>query len=396
MSYIAIIGKTPDLSIAELEALYGPENIKPLSYQVVLLSNNVKPETFSRLGGTLKIAKILTEVKSDKWSYIHDYIIKNVPFLLNQAPNKKFTLGCSVYGLKVTTGKVQASALSVKKLANSHGLKMRIVPNKNLELNSATVLHNKLITESGTEIIFVKTLNNSTIIAKTIWIQNIDEYSARDYDRPKRDSRVGMLPPKLAQTIINLVCGKTSIIPGQTTIHDPFCGTGVLLQEGLIMGSNMIGSDLEDRMIDYSQQNLNWLTKKFVIEGKLLDLFVADATTLKIKPHQDYFVACETYLGRPLAHQPTPIVLQKIIQDCDTIHRKFLQNIARQTVSGFRMCLAVPAWHTKNGFSHLPTLDFLRDLGYNRISFKHVGKKDLIYYRQGQQVARELVVLERI
>ena len=90
-----------------------------------------------------------------------------------------------------------------------------------------------------------------------------------------------------------------------------------------------------------------------------------------------------------------PDVLQKIVQDCDTIHKKFLLNIANQTKTGFRMCIAVPAWYTKKGFIHLPTLDFLSDLGYNRISFKHVAKKDLIYYRQGQQVARELVVLER-
>lgn len=395
MSYVAIIGKTPDLSIAELESLFGPENIKPLSKQAVLLSKNVKPETFSKLGGSIKISKILSEIPSTKWPYIHDYIMKNLPILLSQLPTQKFTLGLSVYGLDLSTGKLQATALSAKKMATKSGLKIRIVPNKTLELNSASIIHNKLLEDSGSEIIFVKVPAGKTIIAKTVWTQNIDDYSARDYERPMRDSRVGMLPPKLAQIIINLACGKTAIIPGKTTIYDPFCGTGVLLQEALLINCQVIGTDLEPRMIDYSKKNLDWLYEKFSISSQIVDLYQADATKVKINPLGDYFIACETYLGRPLSVQPLPDVLQKIVQDCDTIHKKFLLNIANQTKTGFRMCIAVPAWYTKKGFIHLPTLDFLSDLGYNRISFKHVAKKDLIYYRQGQQVARELVVLER-
>ena len=105
--------------------------------------------------------------------------------------------------------------------------------------------------------------------------------------------------------------------------------------------------------------------------------------------------ACETYLGRPLTSLPDPETLNRIIQDVNTIHKKFLQNVVRQTEKGFRMCIAVPAWKTKNGFKHLPTLDHLEELGYNRVSFVHVKTSDLIYHREDQTVARELVVIVR-
>jgi tRNA G10 N-methylase Trm11 len=123
-------------------------------------------------------------------------------------------------------------------------------------------------------------------------------------------------------------------------------------------------------------------------------LSVADATN-----HQwnaDFnAIACETYLGRPFSAEPKPEVLDEVMNDVDTIHRKFLQNVARQTDVGFRMCIAVPAWNTTTGFKHLKVLDSLEELGYNRVKFAHVRTRDLIYYRDKQVVGRELVTLIR-
>jgi DNA-binding sugar fermentation-stimulating protein len=59
------------------------------------------------------------------------------------------------------------------------------------------------------------------------------------------------------------------------------------------------------------------------------------------------------------------------------------------------MCIAVPAWKTERGFKHLPSLDSLEELGYTRLSFVHAKSDDLLYYRENQVVARELVTLIR-
>jgi len=49
----------------------------------------------------------------------------------------------------------------------------------------------------------------------------------------------------------------------------------------------------------------------------------------------------------------------------------------------------------KNRFKHLPVLDQLTDLGYNRMVLERVPAKDLLYFRPDQVVARELVILIR-
>lgn len=75
--------------------------------------------------------------------------------------------------------------------------------------------------------------------------------------------------------------------------------------------------------------------------------------------------------------------------------REFFKNLAHQVARGSRHCIAVPAWKTPQGFCHLPVIDDLEKLGYNRIDFKHASDEDLIYHRTDQIVARELLVLTR-
>ena len=387
MKHVAIIGRLPELSIAELESVFGAQNIQPISPQAVLINSNDVLNQASRLGGTIKIAKILAEIPSKNWGDLHNYLDKNVPLYIGFVPQGKLTVGISAYNLPVTAARINATALHLKKLVKKTGRSVRIVPNNETALNSAQVIHNKLVSSNGWELIFMGMDSGKTLLAQTIHEQDIEAYSARDQKRPKRDARVGMLPPKLAQTIVNLSGGQA----GQTLL-DPFCGTGVLLQEALLMGINVIGSDLEPKMVEYSQENLDWLKKN---NDSSFELKVADAAATNFGTDVQV-IACETYLGRPLTSLPDNQTLNKIVQDCDTIHKKFLQNVARQTKPGFKMCIAVPAWKIKNSFLHLPTLDKLNDLGYNRIRFVHVDTKNLIYYREDQTVARELVVLGRI
>ena len=176
------------------------------------------------------------------------------------------------------------------------------------------------------------------------------------------------------------------------TILDPFCGTGVVLQEALLMGYGAYGTDLEPRMIEYSQINLEWLTENMTLPTYSLD--IKDATSARWEKPFDY-IAGETYLGRPFSDSPKPNVLTEVMSDVDTIHRKFLKNLSLQVKSGTRICIAVPAWKTYTGFRHLPVLDQLTDMGYTRVSFVHSGSNELIYHRPEQIVARELVVLIR-
>ncbi len=387
MQSIVILGRQPALGLAELESRLGAGGVTPLGAGALIDS---QPE-FMHLGSVQKAAKLLTVLPYTDWRRIRAYLTKTMPEHLQHIPEGKIKLGISLYGHHAPVKELNATGLELKKVLKAHGRSARIIANKEQDLNSAQVLHGGLLSPVGLELIVV-VHDGQAYLGQTTYVQDIDAYAARDQARPARDSRVGMLPPKLAQTIINLAVGSSD---QSGTVFDPFCGTGVVLQEALLMDYAAYGTDLEPRMIEYSQKNLAWLQTSYQIPATKFSVEVADATTKKWTKSYDT-IACETYLGRPFSALPDRETLQKVINDCDAIHRKFLQNIARQTPAGFRMCIAVPAWHTKNSVLHLKTLANLGQLGYTRMSFVHAGQAELIYHRPGQIVGRELVVLQRI
>jgi len=61
------------------------------------------------------------------------------------------------------------------------------------------------------------------------------------------------LHPKIARAMVNL-----SQVKKQQTLLDPFCGTGGILLEAGLIGTHIIGSDVEQKMIDGSQKNLEF------------------------------------------------------------------------------------------------------------------------------------------
>ena len=395
---VLILGRQPALGIAEAESLFGADKITSLSRESIVIDIPVQGIPFARIGGSTRVAKLLTYLPYTDWEKIEKYLEEELPKHTCCLPEGKVRLGVSVYGLSVNIRRLNATGLTLKKAVKNGGRSVRVVPNKEHELNTAQVLHNQLTGPTGMELLLIRD-GERTALAQTFQVQDIEAYAARDQVRPARDAKVGMLPPKLAQIIINLAVCDADPKYGQLVL-DPFCGTGVVLQEATLMGFDVRGSDLDPRMIEYSEENLKWLVKQSWsnIAAHSNDLIclldIGDATKFQWSPMPN-FIACETYLGRPFSTEPKLEVLREVMQDVDTIHRKFLQNVASQTEAGFRMCIAVPAWFTKSGVQHLKTLDSLEELGYNRVSFVHADTRDLIYHRENQVVGRELVILVR-
>jgi tRNA G10 N-methylase Trm11 len=394
MKSLLIFGRQPALGFAELESLYGASHVSAFGEKACISDLEAADIDFDRLGGSIRLARILSELPSKDWNKIEKYLTDKTPEHAEYLEGK-LSFGISVYGLKVDKRKIARTALLVKKVIKASGKSVRMVPHDGTELKTATVLYNKLTSHNGWELLIVSD-GSSVYLAQTVRIQDIDAYSARDQARPYRDAKVGMLPPKLAQIIINLAVGETK--DKNLTILDAFCGTGVVLQEAMLMNYHIYGSDLEPRMVQYSIDNLAWLDTKYPDAGDYRRVEIGDAT----KHTWDFssvdstiVVAGETYLGQPLSSLPNNEHLSKIIYEVNLMHHKFLENLGKQIPSGTRLCLAVPTWRGKHEFLHLPTLDHLTDIGYTRMRFKHVGNEDLIYHRENQVVGRELLVLEK-
>ena len=418
---ICILGRQPAIGLAELQSLYGPDNVTLIAPNAALVENaHVRGEF---LGGTQKVARLLDTYASDNWQKVSQQVVRQ----LQSSISDKITLGISAYNFPVSAREVQKTGLVFKrKMKEKKQISIRLVPNPLPALNTAQVLHNKLARPGKKELLIIRGSDGKSYVGETTYVQDIEAYTFRDRSRPRRDAYVGMLPPKLAQIMINLAkpsrsesatLSEDSAFPAERTkkdqpvavraseksvadepitevsprLLDPFCGTGVVLQEAALMGYAVYGTDLSERMIRYTRDNLVWLSDTHHI---FFDKYfhVADAQDAVWQQPIDAVVG-EGYLGKPLATTPERELLEGIIHECNGIMGTFLKNISAQLAPGTPLCIAAPAWHIRDEVRHLPCLKDLESIGFTRREFMGIPNDQLIYRREDQIVGRELLVL---
>lgn len=388
--YITILGRQPTLGMAELEQLYGSSSVRWFSDQTALVESDTFD--FERLGGTQKAGRVVSELRGD-WRRVSMKLVSAYTQAWASRAGK-ITLGISAYGFNISPRDVQKTGIILKSKLKSQGVSLRLIPNAEPALNTAASHHNKLgLSDNHVELLIVRTNNGNVVVAESVGAQNITALAARDQERPKRDAFVGMLPPKLARMMANMSAGR--LTSEAATVLDPFCGTGVILQEASLLGYDVYGSDLSEKMVDYSIINLKWLQNNHRLTNNV-HIEQGDATTHQWTASVISAVACETYLGQPFSAPPSPAKLTEVRGNCDHIISGFLKNIAKQLESGTPLCVAVPAWRSADGtVTHLPLIARLSSLGYRQTPLTHVRNEQLLYYREDQVVARELLLLTK-
>ncbi len=151
------------------------------------------------------------------------------------------------------------------------------------------------------------------------------------------------------------------------------------------MGYRAYGTDLSNRMIEYSKKNLEYFKfNNFKLE-------VGNATDYKWNNIDA--VACEGYLGKPMSKIPSDIELKTQKGECSIIILGFLKNLSSQIKKGTPVVIAVPAWLRQDDtYSRLEIVDNLEDMGYN---VDNKSREGLFYYREGQIVARDIIILRK-
>ncbi len=385
--FVAVLGRLPKLSITELEAMFGKSHVRAVSRSTAVVdTDNLSIDS---LGGSLKCGKVIHTLPADNHPTLERASHWITHTYVNQllAVGGKITLGISAYGLSTSPRQLQKIGLLLKTSMKKHNVSLRLIPNTTTELSTATSHNNKLgLSPKKRELFIIKTDDSAILIAESNGAQNITAYARRDRNRPRRDAFVGMLPPKLAQIMVNLAVGNAA----KATILDPFCGTGTVLQEALLKGYDVCGSDLSQKMIDYTTENLTWLQSKYHITGTVHSLEQADAMTHQWpKAQQLNAVVCETYLGQPFSAPPSPKKLHEVTGNCNHIITNFLRNIHSQLTPGTTLCIAVPAWRdASHNLTHLPLIKDLKKLGYI------LQQPPLIYSRSDQVVVREILLLK--
>lgn len=136
--------------------------------------------------------------------------------------------------------------------------------NKNFA-NLDDILSRKQVVEKwGLEVTAIEDENTwRYFLAKTESVQDVDFYAKRDYEKPWRSARVWMLPPKLAQMLINFAWEENK------SIWDPFCWTWtILLEAGLMWFEKIIWSDLSEEMVDFSEENFEYFASWEIFQEK--------------------------------------------------------------------------------------------------------------------------------
>ncbi len=393
VQYIFKIGRKPQLSLTEIKSLFpetaDKENLRRLDEDMIIvtLQEELKnpQETLDRMGGTRKIAKIIAEKKGlqdegKKWNedelivlaqqYIHD---KHPD---PEAPGKILLSG--------DEQKLKSFLQKLKKNLKSEGYKIRYMETNPL----------------GEGIDFILA---GDIFATTVATQNIAAYGERDYGKPYRDTKSGMLPPKLAQIMINLAGVQPhtteDAIP-RTTLYDPFCGSGTILMEAMLMGYDVIGSDLDQETIEGAETNITFVdeamkngVRKFQVTH--YPLFQKDAQQISEKdlPKKPDLIVFEAYLGPFFKGEPTRAKVQEIQRDLEKLYREAFKKIC---AFGVPIVTALPCHKVSREYLPLPNITrFIEENGYETESKAGTsGRGGLIYDRPDQKVAREIFVLK--
>jgi tRNA (guanine10-N2)-dimethyltransferase len=387
--YAFELGRKKNLSLHELFAVLGDGKYKCAAAECAIFElDEFDPQALQdKLGGTIKIIKILDNIDFAKSKNFQKNLFEKIRKLLIsnfKGHVGKVPFAVSSYGLQIPNEINIKELLNFsKKILKSLFLNSRFVNQGMLPAKSSAIYLSKAI-ERGVDLCILKS-QSTVYLGRSISIQDIDNYSIRDFEKPKRDARVGMLPPKLAQIMINLA-GETN------TIFDPFCGTGTVLAEGLLMNKKTIGSDIEKKMIEYSKENLEWLCNGYNI-GKNYKLFEKDARQISEKDiaNDDIdAIITEGYLGRPQLHPPLEAEQEIIFRELSNLHVNWLTNINKITKTSCKIVMCVAAFFINGKITHLPRFEEIATLaGYKVI-------ETFTYERKDQIVVRDIKVLEKI
>ena len=235
------------------------------------------------------------------------------------------------------------------------------------------------------------------LIGKTGAVQDFKALSFRDYDRPARDSKSGMLPPKLAQILINLSGGET-----EDVILDPFCGSGTVVMEAALIGyKNILGSDISEKAVSDTRENIEWIKEKFSIKDVKLNIKNISATGLsrKIKVNSVGAIATEPYLGP----QRGKIEIEKVAKELNELYTASITEFYKILKKGGRVAMIWPVFKTGRQDKQLSpqskgfkTVNMIPEKLKNYQGIKLTDRNTIIYGRDNQRVWREIVVLEKL
>jgi len=377
-TYYCLLGNTPALSLLELSRMLpesaAPTEVQPDLCSVVLTDDQAARTLLERSGGVVKILKHIAELPSVEDRELEHAITEHL--LTNPAAKITFAIA--------ELGRDHLPALDaggIKRSLKDAGKKVRYQETTRHGLSAAVLSHHAVA-----EIVALDTGNQTTILAESVAVQNIDHWTKKDRHKPYADRKKGMLPPKLARMLVNIALGTSD--PDGKILLDPFCGSGGVLIEAIELGLSVRGSDTDTDAVSGTKKNLAWFTQDMESTSDW-QVQQADATKVRVD-RPIHFLATEPFLGKP---KPEKSQLKNIFTGLYKLYLGAFKHWKTVLVDGAQLVVIFPrARGSEFDMSQDTTLEALIDklasLGYTTKS------GPVTYFRPQARIARDVYLFE--
>jgi tRNA G10 N-methylase Trm11 len=374
--YYFVLGRTPELSLQELHALIGsdPQIVFSGLAGYDLESEDVAVDIFQKLGGSLKVLQDEGQFESPS----DEQLVEYAAAFFAQFERPTFAIADLNRG-----NKPKIDLIKVKRLLKERNVSSRFIESPREGLSAAVLLHQDVI-----ELTIVQT-EDKIVFARTLAVQDIDDWTLRDREKPYADRKKGMLPPKLGRIMMNLaveqyVADETSKRP---LLYDPFCGTGTVLLEAMMRDCDVVGSDLDPNSIMGTQNNLIWFDKMYQ-KNLNHQVFVADAAKAELPqlPRKANFIVTEPFLGK---QTPNPTQLPNIFKGLEKMYIGVFKQWTKLLEQNAKVVIVFPYVKAgKQQFSLENIIDKLQQLGYT------ATLSPIVYSRPDAVVQRQIWVFK--
>ena len=409
--YLFIWGSHPQLSIAEVHSLWPEANFTKICSQVDMISFSQEKETpldflenpqkiIDLLGGTVKILEVVATISGQENSEHQFRAVNNQ--ILEQKIIEYFNSRPLIHGekkrLKLALAEIGRDHLPLIKVApikstlEDLGWPVRYYQSGRHGLPAAIYLHKSNIQELN---LVQNAQNGEVYLALTKAVQDIDDWSFRDRQKPYADHKKGLLPPKIARIMVNLALGPVASREPeknhQLSLLDPFCGSGTILMETAFSELKLLGSDTDPQAVVGTQENLKWLNQVYHFEPSLSSqVIVQDATHLTEKDFSGgkiNYLVTEPFLGKQ-----TPRIdrVGDIFAGLEKLYWGAFRNWTKILSEDARIAIVLPTTFNqaqkKLDFSSL--IDKVSTLGYTILSGPYE------YHRPQAVIQRQIWILK--
>jgi tRNA G10 N-methylase Trm11 len=375
-TFLLLFGNTSQLSELEFQAQYPQLPLRRLAEQLYSFQSetDLSAEMMQALGGVVKI--FVTRQELDNTVSVEAVIEAITALLLASAQEPYFTIS------QIGKGQRSINNAAVKALIKENGRQARYFAS---ELHDSALLSHQ---SKATEILLFNDQERGVVsINQLTAVQDIDDWTKRDREKPYADRKKGMLPPKVARMMVNSAAGiwKQAHPDQSPLLYDPFCGTGTVLAEAAVRGLAVCGSDIDEKAVFGARENLTWLASEYGLQLESA-VFYMDAAHIEIAkfPRQVDVLVTEPFLGK---QTPRDAELANVFRGLEKMYLGSFKAWSQILADGAIVAIVFPQVTTDRHIYTLDSLiDKLRAKGYNSLV------NPILYAREGARVARNIYI----